>query len=169
MVFEYDDNYGPASIAVILLDDNLPGRNIYSTDMLALGGQWNHRLKGKRRGWIFPKALKDQVLAHLDTFSKKDQLVGIETHMKSRHEQDKYHRAVSDSEEEEEVKNMVSYCEQFSRPPPQADEGTKDDDFPDFKEDEEKVTETTDMVQEILAQMQEMKKWMQTLETKLNK
>lgn len=119
-----------------------------------LGGKWTTRSR-LGAGWILPiekeSELKEYINSLQDTsLSKQENIDDIQKHVKSRYMQTKYHRAVSDSEEEEyddivdnihdndKMKKVIDYGKKFSKSPDFSPERSSDesDDFPDDSDDD---------------------------------
>jgi hypothetical protein len=102
MTFTFDI-YNKDSVVLYLEKGQLTGKyNPHSAEINRMGGKWNNKLKGKQQGWVFPNSSAEQVKAFLHKLSTDTKLVEIKTHVKSRREQHKYHRAISDDEDEGE-------------------------------------------------------------------
>ncbi len=88
-------------------------REKYSTILKTIGGRWNSRLKGMPPGWLVPRAKEHELKKLIDGINgavvkadEKDvEIEKIQTQAKSRKEQHKYHRAVSASEDSEDVQS----------------------------------------------------------------
>lgn len=90
-----------------------------------IGARWNARLKsGKDKGWLISQSKQKE----LDEFFEMlEKIGGMQKHAKPRQEQDKYHRAVSDTESDIDDELVAEYCKRFAKSPSQGTPYPSDD------------------------------------------
>jgi hypothetical protein len=72
-------------------------KNKYNKAMNEIGAKWNSNMKNGP-GWILPKENEPELQRLIKSFQKLSKLDDIATHVKSRKDQNKYHREYSGSE-----------------------------------------------------------------------
>ncbi len=102
----YNDKY------FIVRIDGGSNKHPYHKVFAAMGGRWNSRAKGGN-GWLIPKNNEIQLKKFLESVQKQDELDSIQQHVKSRKAQHKYHRSVSDSEDE--TTPLIDYCKSYTQ------------------------------------------------------
>lgn len=91
-------------------------RDKFQSVVKPLGGRWNARMKGGE-GWLVPRE-KEAELKKVVEELQKEQILD-ESEIKSRKNQKKYHRAVSDTESSsEDESSSVQSSPQRTEPPP---------------------------------------------------
>ena len=108
--------------------DKLKHRSVFRS----IDGRWNSRLR-QGPAWLIPRAEENSLIQVINQLNKQHELVEMKTHAKSRKEQHKYHRAISESEYSSDGSNhsgnhqddltgisrtdMDKYCRKFKKTP----------------------------------------------------
>lgn len=119
-------------------------------DIKAISGKWNARAKPEP-GWIVP--IENKVGLDL-LISKSQKMESIQTHTRSRKEQHKYHRSISDDEEDEKI---ISICKEYTSYIESANE--EEEEVEEHKEKEkEKKGKKDDMISYLDTQVKALQK-----------
>lgn len=106
-----------------IIRDEMKG---HETVLRKIGARWNPNLKkGTDKGWLISRKKQKELD---DFFQNIEKISGMKQHAKPRQEQDKYHRAVSDTESDIDDELVAEYCKRFAKSPSQGTPYASDDD-----------------------------------------
>jgi hypothetical protein len=118
--------------------------HMYHKIFVSMGGRWYSNLRIGGGGWTVPKASETRLKKFIESLKTTNTNTNtntvdnspfkhIQDHSKSRKEQHKYHRAVSDSEEDEDIKSappkVVEYCKKFAEDPGMESQASSDESY----------------------------------------
>jgi hypothetical protein len=113
----------------LFVEADLTERSLYSSHFKLIGARWNSKASGGRMGWLVSEDKMDELVALLDELkSNQEQIVQLKetrgvkiktmkSNPKSRKNQHKYHRAVSDDDDDlnEDELEVVNYCRSYQK------------------------------------------------------
>ncbi len=111
----------------LFVEADLAERSLYSNHFKLIGGRWNSKATGGRMGWLVSEDKMDELSSLLEQLkenqseietlkeTRNDKIKTMKTNKKSRKNQHKYHRAVSDDDDDltDEELEVVQYCRSY--------------------------------------------------------